>query len=42
MADLKSNDYYENLGVARNATEDEIKKAYVGVTVCWTWWRWVN
>lgn len=27
-ADLKSSDYYENLGVARNATEDEIKKAY--------------
>ncbi|KAJ0404604.1 hypothetical protein P43SY_005562 [Pythium insidiosum] len=27
-ADLTSSDYYENLGVPRTATEDEIKKAY--------------
>lgn len=29
MADLKSSDYYENLGVPRTATEQEIKSAYV-------------
>lgn len=32
-ADLASSDYYENLGVARSATEQEIKTAYVGLAV---------
>lgn len=29
MADLQSDDYYTNLGVAREASEQEIKTAYV-------------
>lgn len=33
MADLTSSDYYENLGVARSATEQEIKTAYVALAV---------
>ncbi|TDH65616.1 hypothetical protein CCR75_000699 [Bremia lactucae] len=36
MASLTSNDYYENLGVARSATAKEIKTAYVFMTKLWT------
>lgn len=31
MSNLQSNDYYENLGIARSATEQEIKTACVCV-----------
>lgn len=33
-ADLQSDDYYENLGVARDASEQEIKTACVLRSLC--------